>query len=728
MVLEKRIQMQDKFRFFQVKAKLLIFTALIGANIHSIKGVEPDANEWVKRIQHLASERYTPDAEEPQVRYQHQVEFGVSHNDVDHVTTITASKYYVNGDQQKVPVVEQNGKKQESFRHAVVPSSVKTYFSPQKRYFDGAQLYKTNTVCKDFVYPVQILDIDGLEDWHGYSSKELAHGDVLTTMILSPDTEELGEYYDTSPCQTHLLPSSYLYSDGKVFYLTRVYSEQWHPIDKFGLPSRRTNPLQVQYVLKTHKTLKLSDGYKIKDFDGDFLDEGFYSIETKELVRKDGNRKFKYSFENTNSGSVELLPPVSVACSSAEERQDLYQELINSNFLSPYLTSLTFLGDSTPTRDPNEFVKLVSLTKKFPNLSSVEVLGRNLMADSQLLLALSDAPVKNPSLLTLIRSCQQDTQYLETLVNSGRISTLSADNQVISLSALGNFAIYLTTVHLPNCKGLIDSLFSTLIQGQLRDVNLEGCSNITNASVLNLSDKNPALEALNLSTTGIVEFCKKEGGRSSAVTFRKLTMLTLNDMGSLLEISLEAPLLTELSADNSIRLDRLTLRSAANLQKLSCQNTQILAADLYRIFDLKKGIFSLNVGGCSTIRGMDRKVLETFSDEYTEKKFYANEAGVNDDQVCALALNTKLTNISLSNNPGITIRGVIALGQNRTLKSLYLDRMSFHETVFLTLLDGLNNNLTLTVLSLGIKDGNISVGTKARLEALKRQNFKLIVN
>jgi hypothetical protein len=425
---------------------------------------------------------------------------------------------------------------------------------------------------------------------------------------------------------------------------------------------------------------------------------------------------------------VELLPPVSVVCNSQEERPGLFQDLINSKFLTPHLTSLRFLGDSNPTRDQNEFVGLVSLTKKFPNLRTVKVLERNLMADSQLLLALSDAPLENPGLLTLFRGCQQNTNHLETLVNNGKISAFSTDNQVIALSALGNFAIYLRTIHLPNCMGLTDDLFSSLVQGQLRDVNLEGCANITNASVLNLSDRNPGLEVLNLSATGIVEFCKREARRISEVTFRNLSKLTLNHMNALLEINLEAPLLSELSADNSGALDRLTLKSAANLQRLSCQSTQISARDLYRIFDLKKGTFSLNIAGSSIIKGVDRTVLETFSDTNVKKEFFCNNAGVNDDQVCVLALNPKITKLSLSNNSGIMNRGLIALGQNRTLKSLYLDSMSFHETVFLTLMDSLKNNPTLEVLSLGIKDGRISPGIQERLRALKNLSLNLILN
>lgn len=671
-------------------AKLFSLLVLISLHSQACLGADLDPAEWVRRMHHQGAN------------------FQVVHDDSEHQTTLTAHLNQGGGQPYRITIP-----------HAPVLGSTQTNTNPFKRGFDGREIFQINTACQSYVCPFQFFGIPGLEMEHQYTTEELSYGSSLPAILLHPEADNVeAGHYQLSPSHTRQLPSSYLYSDGRSFFLTRCIQERWYPIDAFGLPLNAANPVSVQYALNTGTNIALTEGFQIPGSPLGFLGRGFYSIEGNGV--KMLGRNTLYSFRNP-SGAIQALPPVHITLNPEQDTGSFFTDLANTSGLHPHVATLCFQGQNLPTRNYNRFVSLVSLASRLPNLNRLELSGRNLLDDSQFLGRLLNPAEQNPSLISVFTCCQNDNQYIEN-----GFAGLSLANQEQALNILPNFTLFLKRLTVRNSMVINHTLLSNLVFGQFVNLDLEGCSYITQASVALLAERNPALQILNLSSTGLQSF--KVDRSQDPILFRNLRELRLNSIHSLGEINLEVPLLTHISMDHCRNLDRLTLKGVTRLETLSCQNTSLIFSSFDQLFQQKRGHISLNINGCGNITGIDRTILETFSPGNALNQLNLNgRPEVRDHHVQILSFNTNLRKLYLSNTP-IGPSGILALGLNRSLETLYLDACLVNEAVFLTLVENLRGNANLSQLCLGLKNNTISIGMRQVLNERKSQNLRLILN
>jgi hypothetical protein len=674
------------------RMKLISVIMMIFLQVQSNHAVDDlDLVEWVRRMHHQGAN------------------FQVVHDDSGHQTTLTAHLNQGGGQPYRIIVP-----------HVPVPGSTQTNINPYKRGFDGREIFQINTVCQSYVCPFQFFGIPELEMEHIYTTEELSYGSSLPAILLHPQVDDVDAgHYQLSPSHIKHLPSSYLYSDRHSFFLTRCIQERWYPIDSFGLPLNLANPVVVQYALNTGTRIGLAEGYQIPGSPLGFLGRGFYSIE-ENGVRKLGGGNTLYSFRN-QSGAIQALPPVHITLNPDQNTGVFFTDLANSSCLHPHVATLCFQGQNLASRNYNSFVSLVALTSKLPHLNRLEFSGRNLLDDSRFLGRLLNPVDQNPSLIKVFACCQSNNQYIEN-----GFAGLSLVNQEQALATLPHFTLFLKRLTLRNSTAINDALLSNLVFGQLVNLNLEGCPYITQASVSLLAERNPALQILNLSSTRLQSF-KLDRSRDP-ILFRNLGELRLSSILSLGEVNLEAPFLTYISLDHCRNLDRLALTSATSLETFSCQNTNLTFSSFDQIFQQKRGHISLNINGCNNITGIDKTILETFSPGNALNQLNLNgRSDVADHHVKILSFNTNLRKLYLSNTP-IGPLGILALGLNRSLETLYLDACLVNEAVFLTLIENLRGNANLSLLCLGLRNSTISIGMRQVLHERKSQNLRLTLN
>lgn len=664
------------------------------------QGAEQNVQEWVKNMR------------------QQGAEFTVNHCDCEHQTSLEATLIH-DDQQQSYPF---------TIIHTEIPQSKKTYENPHKRFCDSDEIYQVSTVIEDYICPLQIFGIPDLEFEHRYTTKELSYIPTsFPTILLPPGLGQINRgYYTLSPSFTKKLPSSYLYSDGQSFFLTRCLQEDWHPIDAFGLPTFNENSIQVKYAMNTQIKLTLEQGWQINGSSIGFPGRGFYGIETGGIKRIEGDDTL-FCFSNYLGTNTDL-PEFHIDIAAEQNLESFFKDILNSFSLYPYVTSISFLGQDIPTKNHNSFIGLACLTKQLSHLNRLELNGRDLLSDSRLLGGLITPGGNNPKFINLFSSCQIESDYIEKSLHTLDISSLSISEQENVISSLSHFSLYLKNLELKNWNKLNDGLIANFYLGQLLHLNLEGCSQITNASVILLAENNPGLQTLNLSLTHIDSFALP---RFKPVVFKNLQKLTLNNISSLLEINLESPLLTHISIDYCLNLDIMKLKKINLLEKLSCQYTKVKYSDLYNIIYEKKEYVHLNINGCGHLKGLEKKILETFSlgDNSEELSFYCNSADyrssdIRDPHARLLSFNTKLSKLYL-NNTGIGSDGIRALGQNKTLTTLNLDECCVHESIFIELIENLKNNQNLRNLSIGLKNTKMTLEMKQTLNQLVNQQYNL---